>query len=269
MNYGFIGSGNMANAIIKGMIKNNVADKSGIYIYDVNEEAKNKCKNEHGVLASNSNEELIENCDVIILAVKPNIFKLLLPYISKYLAKKQALIISIAAGQTFETMENLLGIDIPIIRVMPNMNAAVLESISAISANKTATKEHILIAEKCFNAVGKVIQIDESKSGAFAGIAGCSPAYTYLFIEALAKAGHKAGFTKKQSIEIVAQAVLGSAKLILESGEEPHSLIDKVCSPGGSTIEGICVLDEYRFESALVHAVDATIAKDKLLGIIK
>lgn len=266
MNYGFIGSGNMANAIIKGMLKNKVAEKNEIYIYDTNEDAKNNCKNEHGVLGVDSNEQLIEMCDVLILAVKPNIFKSLLPSISKYLSKKQVLIISIAAGQTFETMQNLLGIEVPIIRVMPNMNAAVLESISGISCNENATKDHLAITTKCFRAVGKVLEIEEAKSGAFAGIAGCSPAYTYLFIEALAKAGHKAGFSKKQAVEIVAQAVLGSAKLLLESLEEPHSLIDKVCSPGGSTIEGICVLDEYRFESALVHAVDATIAKDALLG---
>ncbi len=263
--YGFIGAGNMAGAIIKGVVKSKAIEPQEIIIYDINYENSEKLAKELGIGRAMSNLELIEKSDCIILCVKPNVLPNLISEYKEIIKEKNPLIISIAAGVSIKSMENILSNDKRLIRVMPNINADVGEAMSCICYNEQIKDSDKDIAKKIFESIGKICELDENYIAVFSGIAGCSPAFTFMFIESLAKAAHKNGINKSMAIKIAAQAVYGSAKKILESDEHPNALADKVCSPGGTTIEGVCKLDELAFSSAIVQAVEATIQKDAKL----
>lgn len=170
---------------------------------------------------------------------------------------------SIAAGKTTEFIEKLLGFKAPVIRIMPNINATVLEAMSAYCCSESVTDDQKEFVNKLCSSFGKVMPLSESYFPLFCSIAGCAPAYAYMFIDSLARSAVKNGMNKSVALEIAAQTVLGSAKKILESDEHPWELIDKVCSPGGTTIEGIVSLQKDGFESAVCNAVDAALQKDK------
>lgn len=266
MKIGFIGSGNMGSAIFKGLIKNNAVKAENIYVYRINREKLEADAKEFGINGCGDYCELIEKTDCIFLAVKPNKFAEILPIVSKQLSKKNSLIISMAAGKTIESIEKLLGYKAPIIRIMPNINAQICLSATAYCSNEKVTSEQLDYIVNLLKAIGMAAPVEESKFSAFSAIADCSPAYVYMFIEALAKGALKAGMNKKQALDIAAYAVFGSAKMFIDSNVHPNQLIDKVCSPGGTTIEGVCTLDEYKFTSAVVKAVENSIEKDKKLN---
>lgn len=265
MKFGFIGAGNMASAIIKGAVLSGNFESSDIMAYDVDSEKPKMLSNSLGISAESDVNAMIEKSDAVILAVKPNVFSTLLPSVSDALSKKQPLIISIAAGKTIEFISSLLTFDAAIIRVMPNINATVGEAMSAYCFNSRVTDEQKAFAEKLCGSFGNVMCLPESSFPLFGVIAGCAPAYAYLFIDSLARAGVKNGMSKKDSLQIAAQTVLGSAKMVLESNEHPWELIDRVCSPGGTTIEGVSSLLSDGFESAVMNSVDAALDKDKKL----
>lgn len=263
MKLGFIGSGNMANAIVKGILAAGLECCEGICAYDIDQQkAQDFCQG-YQIQCAASPAELIAFADAIVLAVKPNVFSTLLPEISKQLEKKNPLLISIAAGKSIAFIEDLLSYKAAIIRVMPNINAKVAGAMCAYCCNAQATREQQMFVTEIFQAVGSIISLDESYFPLFGVIAGSAPAFAYLFIDSLARAGVKNGMNKKVALQIAAQTVLGSAKMILESDEHPWELIDQVCSPGGTTIEGICQLQNCGFEAAIAKAVDAGVAKDK------
>lgn len=264
MNLGFIGAGNMASAIIKGIINANYMDAKNINVYDVD---TNKLKELNADLKINimeNNEELIAQSDIIILAIKPNMFDKVLKDLKNNFKNKT--VVSIAAGLQLEDLENILSKDDAIIRVMPNVNVSINKGVSAITSNENVKQEDINIVMDIFNSVGKAYQMDEKDFRAFTGIAGCSPAYAYLFIDSLARAATKNGIPKDLATEIAAHAVLGSAQKIIESDENPWGLIDQVCSPGGTTIAGLLKLEEEGFMNAIVQCIDETIKKDKELS---
>ncbi len=263
MTYGFIGAGNLAYAIVKGAIRSEKIENSSIHVYDVSEDAMNKFQSEFGVNKGSSAIEIAEKCNVIFLTVKPKIIPTVLSEIKETVKKTGSVLVSAAAGVTLSQLGQVLGETFPVIRIMPNLNAAVCETITSVCPNKYTSKEHLSKAEAFLNSVGKTVMIPEELFSEFCAIAGCSPAFTYLFIDSLAKGAHKNGMNKKQALKIAAQAVYGSAKMLLESEDHPWELIDAVCSPGGVTIEGVSVLQEYRFESGIVNAVSAAIKKDK------
>ncbi len=266
MKFGFIGAGNMAGAIIKGMtVGTGVCEGKDITAYDINPSALQNLKDTCGIATSASLMETAENADVIVLAVKPNILPDVLPQIRVAARCQRKLIVSIAVGKTIDYLESYLGKEQPIIRVMPNINAKVGAAISGICPNPAANEKDTETAKMLFSTVGSVIQIAENYFSIFGVIAGSSPAFAYLYIDALARAAQKAGMAKSQALEIAAQTVLGSAKMILESKEHPWSLIDQVCSPGGTTIEGIASLEENKFESTITKAFDAVLAKDEII----
>lgn len=265
MKIGFIGAGNMASAIVGGAVKSGKFAPNDIYVCDINEEKVNKLKTELGVNAAADALELINSVDTVVLAVKPNVFPSLLPSVSKNTNDKGTFVISIAAGKSVAEINNLLGSNVPVARVMPNINATVLEAMSAYCCNALVNDEQKALVEKLCSSFGKVVSIEEDKFSIFSAIAGCSPAYAYMFIDSLARAGVKNGLAKWQALEIAAQTVLGSAKKILESNEHPWELVDRVCSPGGTTIEGVCALQENGFEATVTSAVDASYLKDKSL----
>ncbi len=265
MKFGFIGSGNMASAIIKGAVLSGNFESNDIMSYDVDLEKPEKLSDSLGISAERDVNVMIEKSDAVILAVKPNVFSTLLPSVSEALSKRQPLIISIAAGKTIEFISSLLTFDAAIIRVMPNINATVGEAMSAYCFNSKVTDEQKSFAEKLCGSFGNVMCLPESSFPLFGVIAGCAPAYAYLFIDSLARAGVKNGMNKKDALKIAAQTVLGSAKMVLECNEHPWELIDRVCSPGGTTIEGVSSLLSDGFESAVMSSVDAALDKDKKL----
>lgn len=265
MSIGFIGCGNMASAIICGIIDNKAVKAEEVNVFDVYAPATDSIKAKYNINIFSSEEEIVKNSDTVVLAVKPNVLSSVLKKIDRALGDKNTLIISIAAGKSTEFIANELTHDNRIIRVMPNINAKVSEAICAYTANAKATDDDKSLTEKIFSAVGKIIYLEENYFPLFGVLGGCTPALAYMFIDELARAGVKNGMKKDVSLKISAQAVLGSAKMILESDEHPYELIDKVCSPGGTTIEAVTSLQENGFNSAIHKAVDKAVEKDKLL----
>lgn len=265
MSIGFIGCGNMASAIICGIIDNKAVSENEVNVFDVYSPATDKMKEKYNINVFGSEEEIVKNSDTVVLAVKPNVLAGVLKKIDKALSEKDVLLISIAAGKSTEFITNELSHQNRIIRVMPNINAKVSEAICAYTANDSATDNDKEFTEKIFSAVGKIIYLDENYFPLFGVLGGCTPALAYMFIDELARAGVKNGMKKDVALKISAQAVLGSAKMILESDEHPYDLIDKVCSPGGTTIEAVTSLQENGFNSAIHKAVDAAVEKDSKL----
>lgn len=263
MKIGFIGCGNMASAIINGIIDNKAVNSSDVYAYDIYEPAVNKAVESKQINSCKSEIEVVKSSDVILLAVKPNVQASVLNTIDGEVGDK--LLISIAAGKTIEFIESNLKCKAKIVRVMPNINAKVGEAISAYCFNELVNDDDKANVELLLNAIGKVLCLDENFFPLFGVIGGCGPAFAYMFIDAMARAGVKNGMKKSDALMISAQTVLGSAKMILESGEHPWQLIDNVCSPGGTTIEGVTSLQADGFEAAVHNAVDKALDKDKKL----
>lgn len=265
MKLGFIGCGNMATAIINGILNNHFADRTSIYVFDTYRGALSKITDELGINACESNFDVVNNSDILVLAVKPNVIADVLNEIDSTANNNSPLIVSIAAGKTIEFLESCTKSKFRIIRVMPNINAKVGEAISAYCFNDAVTEKDKSFVENMLNCFGKCLCIDESQFPIFGVLGGCAPAYAYMFIDALARAGVKNGMKKDEALKIAAQTVYGSAKMILESDEHPWKLIDNVCSPGGTTIEGVTSLQADGFEAAVHNAVDKALDKDKKL----
>lgn len=265
MKIGFIGAGNMASAIIKGAVNSGNFSAANISAFDLDEQKVSTLKNEFEIGSFNSAQSLIAANDVVVFAVKPNVFQTLLPSVSDELSKKNPLIISIAAGKTTDFIASLLSYDAAIIRVMPNINATVGEAMSAYCFNKNVSDVQKKLAEKLCSSFGKVMCLDEKFFPVFGVVAGCAPAYAYMFIDSLARAAVKNGMSKKDALQIAAQTVYGSAKQIMDSDLHPWELVDRVCSPGGTTIEGVAALQANDFEATVMKAVDAAVDKDKKL----
>ena len=261
MKYGFIGAGNIAEALISGIINTNIVPAGSIYIYEVNEQRRRYIQQKLLVSVVELAAELIEQCEVVFLTVKPEIVGSVLHEIKEQIKARQPLIISIAAGIHLAFIEEQLGFAASIVRVMPNTNAAVAESMSLICANAHVGAAQLEMVENCFNAIGKTYTTTEDKMPILTALCGCAPAFTYLFVESLAKAAHKSGIPKKTAAELAIQTVLGSAKLLEQTHSQKHiwQNIDEVCSPGGMTIKGICSLEESGFPTAVLKAVEATL----------
>lgn len=263
MKYGFIGAGNMGSAIIRGMLANKVANPEDILIFETNSDRRQALAEELGIKWINSVTELAESCGVIIAAVKPNILESVLSDISATVKSRRPLLISIAAGKSIAFIERALGFEAAVVRVMPNVNASVCESVSALCFSASVSPEQRQAAMECFEAVGMAVELEEDKFSYFTALCGSAPAFAFLFIEVLAKSVHRHGIDKHMAVKLAAQMVVGSAKLVLESGVHPNELIDRVCSPGGVTIEGICDLAMTGFEASVLSGMEAMINKDK------
>lgn len=265
MSIGFIGCGNMATAIIKGIIKSKTVEESEINVFDVYAPAVEKLTAEYKINKCESECDVVSSSDAVIFAVKPNVLPQVLNKINTTLEESDTLLISIAAGKSTEFIRGALSHNNRIIRVMPNINATVGEAMCAYTANADATEADKQTAEAIFSGVGKVMYLDENYFPLFGVIGGCGPAFAYMFIDAMARAGVKNGMKKDTALMVAAQTVLGSAKMILESSEHPWELIDKVCSPGGTTIEAVTSLQADGFESAIHNAIDKAVDKDSKL----
>ena len=262
MKFGFIGAGNMAGAIVKGMMASGEYKGSDILLTSKTVVSARKLAKDCGVRAYETAAEVIAESDVLVLAVKPHVLPLLLPALQKEIAAKAPLVVSIAAGKTLPELAEMLPEQTPIVRVMPNINATIGASTSGLCANMLVTVEQKAIVRRMFETIGTVAEVAEEHFSIFTVLGGSAPAFAYLYMDALARAGVKAGMSKQQALQIVAETVLGSAKMVLTSEDAPWTLIDRVCSPGGTTIEGIAALQANGFESTIMKAFDAVLEKD-------
>ena len=262
---GFIGTGNMATAIIKGVVASGMLKGEDIAVYDIAVDKVEALAEEYGVKVFASENDIAKNCDRVVLSVKPNVFPSLLSKIDADLKESTPLIISIAAGKTIDFISGCLSYDAKIVRVMPNINAKVGGAVSAYCGKGNVSEDELMFVKSLCESFGIAVNISENLFSTYSAIGGCSPAFAYMFIDSLARAAVKNGMPKAQALEVAAGAVLGSAKMILESQEHPWALVDQVCSPGGTTIEGVTSLKNDGFESAVMNAVQAAIDKDKRL----
>lgn len=264
MKYGFIGLGNMAGAIIEGMAASGKFRDDEIYGFNRSEGKTLALAEKCGVIPCLNAAELVNKADVIVLAVKPQMMQGVIDEIGTLITKEK-IVLSIAAGKDCAWYEERLCEGLPIVRIMPNINAKVKASVTAICGGKNAKDKHIEIADGIFSTVGKVYHIDEKMFPAFSAMGGASGAFVLLYIDALAEAGVRAGFARPLAEEIATATVVGSGLLNQQSGEHPIALMNKVCSPGGTTVEGVVKLKELGFETAVQQGLQAIIDKDKSL----
>ncbi len=260
MRYAFIGLGNMASAIIRGMQSSPKFAQTELYGFDRHPEKAGLLP----VTCCSSLEEAAERADVLLLCVKPHSLDELLSRL-RSLLKKSCIVASVAAGKPISWYEERLP-GLSFVRAMPNVNASVNAGVTAICGGSNATPEQVELIREIFDAVGQTYTLEEKHFSAFSAIAGAAPAYTYLYMDALASAGVKAGLPKATALSIAADMVLGSALLLRKTGEHPAVLADKVCSPGGTTIEGLHKLRALGFENSVYEAIAAVIDKDRAIG---
>lgn len=263
MTYGFIGLGNMATAIIGGMRRTPAFADTKILGTDISEEKTEAMRARYAVQPATA-EEVFGTADTVLLAVKPQVLPTLLPAVSGFVRAGQ-LVISIAAGRDLAFYEGYLPAGTPVVRVMPNINAMVGDAAIALCGGKYATEEHLGAAEAVFRTVGETFRIREDLFSAFTALSGSSVAFAYQYIDFIARAGAAAGFSFETALEISAAAARGSAKMVSEGGIDPETLVKMVCSPGGTTIEGIKVLENGGYRELLTRAFDAVVARDREL----
>lgn len=256
---GFIGMGNMGQAILFGALK--VFPKEDMIFHANTMETKRKIFDRTGVEYTDSNAECANRCKYLILAVKPQVYDKVLNGIRNMLTPEHV-IISLAPGRTIEQLKRNLGTEKRIVRVMPNTPAMIGEGMTGISCCKEEFSDlEIQMLEKIFGACGRAEFIDEKLMNAVVCASGSSPAFVYMFIEALADSAVRCGMPREQAYVFAAQAVRGAASMVLETGEHPGILKDKVCSPAGTTIEGVAALEEYGMRSAVLKASEAVYKK--------
>lgn len=260
MKIGFIGLGNMAKAMIGGMLSQGIVKKEDIIGSAKTKATLAEVQAAYGIQTAENNRETAGCADVLILAVKPQFFGEVISEIRDEV-NADALVISIAAGKTMPEIESLFGRKLKLVRCMPNTPALVKEGCSGVCRNEEVSEEEMALCMKLMGSFGRAEEVPERLMDAVAGVSGCSPAYVFLFMEALADGAVAAGMPRKQAYTFAAQAVLGSARLLLESGKHPGELKDMVCSPAGTTIEGVRVLEERGFRAAVMDAVKATVEK--------
>ena len=262
---GFIGCGNMAGAIIGGIIKTGAVKPADIIASDVFEAGLKKAQTIHGINIAASNAEVAGQSDLIFLAVKPHqVAEVIKEIAVKVTAKK--VVVSIAAGIDLKSMESWFAKKVKLVRIMPNTPALVNAGMTAASPNASVTEEEMERVRALLGGIGRCEVVPENLMEAVVAVSGSGPAYVYMFIEALADAAVLEGMPRNLAYAFAAQTVLGGAKMVLETGLHPGALKDMVCSPSGTTIEAVAVLEERGFRSAAIEAVRAAAAKSRELG---
>lgn len=262
---GVIGAGNMATAIVAGIVKKGLASSEKISIFDVDRIKSLKLAEKTGVNICSSNKEIVEECPIIILAIKPNSYQSVLDEIKDSLNKNHILI-SIAAGISIEYIKEKTQGRCKIVRVMPNTPALIGEGAIVVCKEHDLEEEQKRIVFQILSSLGMVQEVEEKYINAVTGISGSSPAYVYMFIEALADGGVMMGLSRELAYKLAAQAVLGSAKMVLESHEHPGTLKDMVCSPGGTTIEAVYALEQKGFRGIIMEAVKKCAEKGETMS---
>lgn len=256
MKLGFIGTGNMAAAMMGGIIKNRIAAPEEIIGSDPFATGRERVKEKYGIRVTGDNREVVRDADVVILSVKPQFYADVIAGIRDDVTDSH-LIITIAPGKTLAWLEEQFGKPVKIVRTMPNTPAMVGEGMTGACRNACVTDGEMEKALTILNGFGKAEVIPERMMDAVVAVSGSSPAYVFMLIEAMADAAVSGGMPRSQAYKFAAQAVLGSAKMVLETGKHPGELKDMVCSPAGTTIEAVRVLEERGFRSAIFEAMKA------------
>ncbi|MFB0508759.1 MAG: pyrroline-5-carboxylate reductase [Thermodesulfobacteriota bacterium] len=262
---GIIGTGNMGESLISGLIYAKSAIPKNIICSDVRKERLKSVNDAYGVVTTTSNIDVVKGSEIVIYAIKPQIMASILRETAAHLDMSQV-IISIAAGVPLAAIESCLNKDLRLIRVMPNIAASVKEGAAAIAPGKHASKGDLKLAKAIFDSVGKSIIIEEEFMDAITGLSGNGPAYIFLIVDALADAGVKMGLSREDALLLSAQSVLGAAKLLLETGEHPGRLKDKVTSPGGTAIAALHTIEAGGLRTTLINAVEVGTNRSKELG---
>ncbi|MDD9206291.1 pyrroline-5-carboxylate reductase [Georgenia sp. 10Sc9-8] len=271
MRVGFVGAGNMAGAIARGIIAAGEVAGSDVVLVDARAEAGQALAEEVGATVAPSAAELVATCDVVVLAVKPQVLPEVVTDLAADLVRHRPLLVSIAAGTSLDAIEALLPGDagLAVVRVMPNVNAMIGAGMAAVCGNVAAGADDAERVRALFATVGEAIVLPERDFSAYTAIAGSAPAFAFAFVDALARGAVKNGLPKAQATRIAAQTLLGSARMVLERAEDgvtPADLVDMVSSPGGTTVAGTCAMEDAGFSPAVVRGVQATIDRDREMG---
>lgn len=259
---GFIGCGNMGSSMLGGLIDKEFLSKENFFVSAKSEESKKRLEEKFGVNVKSKNIDIVKESDVIVLAVKPYMYEKVIKEVKDFIRKDQ-IIVSIAAGIDIKDLENWIGEDFKIVKTMPNTPALVGEAMSAVCPNKNIKEEELKYIMSMFEAFGECVVLEEKDFHAFIALCGSSPAYVFMFIEAMADGAVKLGIPRDKAYKMAAQSVLGSAKMVLETKEHPGVLKDMVCSPGGTTIEAVAELENNNFRSTVIKAMDSCANKSK------
>lgn len=262
---GFIGCGKMASAIIQGVLNSGFVSHSHIIASEVNEELALSKQESLKIDVLTDNKVVAKTSDVIFLATKPNYIKDVLEEIKEELNDKK-LIVSIAAGVSTKTIEEAVGKEIAVIRVMPNGPALILEGMSGIVKGSFATKEHVEFIQEFLSNIGKCLVVEEDKIDVLTAISGSGPAFFYHIINDMARAGEKLGLDYEKSLMLAAQTAIGSAKLMIESDLFPEELIKNIATNGGCTQVGVNYLEEQNIGELLFETIKKTAEKARTLG---
>lgn len=262
---GFIGAGNMGSALIGGMIRSGYASGEGFLVYDPAPAAMGSLKQQFGVRTAAGNREVARQSDYLILAIKPNMAEPVLSEIADVL-RPETVIVSILAGASIAALERHIGKPAKIVRTLPNTPALVGEGMTAICPNALVEPNELEEIVRIFASVGKAEVVPEKLMDAVTAVSGSSPAYIFMMIEAMADGAVQAGMPRAQAYRFAAQAVLGSARMVLDTELHPGVLKDRVCSPGGTTIDAVAALEREGFRNAILSAVKAAAEKSARMG---
>ncbi|PLT33679.1 pyrroline-5-carboxylate reductase [Bacillus sp. V5-8f] len=264
-NIGFIGCGKMGQAMIEGMLGSETVQRDQIIFSTSRSETLAAIEKKLEVKGTLNNKDVARFADFLFLAVKPNLHSQVIKEIKDDI-KEDVVIVTIAAGITAQAVEQDFGIPVKVVRTMPNTPSLVREGMTAVSVNSAVSREDLQEILTLLNSFGKTELVGEELMAAVPAISGSSPAYVYMFIEALADGGVRDGIPRDKAYKMAAQAVLGAAKMVLETGTHPGELKDAVCTPGGSTIEAVAELEANQFRSAVLQAMKACTNKNKMLS---
>ena len=262
MRLGIIGLGNMASAMLGGIIKAKVFAPSDITGSDAFDAQREKAQKELSINVCDNNRDAVKGCDYVIMAVKPQVYETVLPEIKDVMNSDQV-IISIAPGKTLAYLADRLAPNAKIVRLMPNTPALVGEGCTGVCRNKNVSDEEFAFVMKMLSGFGKAYEVKENQMDAVVAVSGSSPAYVFMLIDAMADGAVAEGLDRATAIQMASQAVLGSAKMVLETGKHPGQLKDMVCSPAGTTIDAVAVLEEEGFRGAVIDAMSACAEKSR------
>jgi pyrroline-5-carboxylate reductase len=260
-----LGSGNMGEALVKGLLRAGKVPPESLVCTDERAERREELQRRYGVQVTGDNRAAVAGADIAVIAVKPQVIDAVLEAIAPAVDAKK-LVISIAAGVPIAAIARKLGTGVRIIRTMPNTPALVGAGAAALARGPHATEQDLEQALALFEAVGVAVVVEEHHLDAVTGLSGSGPAFVFMAIEALADGGVKMGLARPVAMALAAQAVMGSAKLVLETGEHPGRLKDQVTSPGGTSIAGVHALEQHGFRAALIAAVEAATKRSRELG---
>ena len=260
----FIGSGNMAGAMIRGMLASGAAKPEQIVATGATGKHFAELE-ELGIAATLDNRAAARQADILVLAVKPHQYAAVAEEIRE-VTRPEAVLVPIAAGQSMAAVEAMFGSQRKVVRVLPNTPAMVGQAMTAYCANSRVCPEELAEVRRLLESFGRAEQVPETLMDAVTGVSGSSPAYVYLFLEALADGAVREGMPRAQAYRFAAQAVLGAAKMVLETGQHPGALKDAVCSPGGTTIEAVARLEELGLRRAVLEAERACVEKSRAMS---